>query len=440
MPPTNNLHFAIVGGGITGLTLAIALHHRGLSVKLYEQAPSFREIGAGVAFTPNAVQAMQICQSGVYQAFETVRTRNMWASKQKVWFDYYDGINATGDDAKSQAPAFTISNELGNSGVHRAKFLDELVKLVPDGIAHFGKRLDIIDKLDDDLVSLTFTDGSTATANAILGCDGIKSRVRQIMFGEDHPCVHPTYTYKYAYRALVPMDTAVAALGEEKAQNSCMHMGPSGHMLTFPINHGQIMNVVAFTTTDKEWPDSQRLTLPAKREDALRDFERFGDNVKNVLKLADPDLDIWAIFDTGKHPMPAFNKGRICLVGDAAHASSPHHGAGAGMGIEDCAVLSELLADETISNNHDVEAALAVFDSVRRQRGQWLVQSSRHIGDCYEWLAKGVGDDFKKIESEINHRNGIIANVNVREMCEDARKQLKQRMSSASTSGSSSSL
>ena len=227
MSPSNDFHFAIIGGGITGLTLAIALHYRGLSVTLYEQASSFREIGAGVAFTGNAVQAMRICHSGVYQAFETVRTRNTWKSKQNVWFDYYDGVSAVGDEAKQQAPAFTITNDIGQAGVHRAKFLDELVKLLPPEIAQFGKRLESIQGTENDLMSITFADGSTATANAILGCDGIKSRVRQIMFGEDHPCAHPTYTYKYAYRALVPMNDAVRVLGEEKAQNACMHVSVS---------------------------------------------------------------------------------------------------------------------------------------------------------------------------------------------------------------------
>ena len=138
----------------------------------------------------------------------------------------------------------------------------------------------------------------------------------------------------------------------------------------------------------------------------------------------------WAIFDTGDHPVPAFSKGRICLVGDAAHASSPHHGAGAGMCIEDSAVLAELLADETVTSNQTVEKALAVYDHVRRERGQWLVQSSRHIGDCYEWRGEGVGRDLKKIEDEINHRNGLIANVDVSAMCDEAKEQLQKSIRS----------
>lgn len=200
--------------------MAIALHHRGVSVKIYEQAPQFGEVGAGVSFTPNALQAMRICHPGVYEAFEKVCTRNLWPSKSKVWFDYYDGTEGN----KLDRPAFTISNELGQNGVHRARFLDELVKLAPHGIAAFGKRLDRFEQNNDGRYTLTFSDGATAEADAILACDGIKSKVRQLLFGEGHPCALPSYTHKYAYRALVPMEEAVAAIGEEKAQNACMHV------------------------------------------------------------------------------------------------------------------------------------------------------------------------------------------------------------------------
>lgn len=103
------------------------------------------------------------------------------------------------------------------------------------------------------------------------------------------------------------------------------------------------------------------------------------------------------------------------------------------MGIEDCAVLSELLSDERIQSGQDLHTALAVYDNVRRERGQWLVRSSRRIGDCYEWRANGVGQDFKKIEAEINHRNGIIANVDVKKMCEEARTFFESRLRSRPT-------
>lgn len=136
----------------------------------------------------------------------------------------------------------------------------------------------------------------------------------------------------------------------------------------------------------------------------------------------------WAIFDTGDHPVPTFYKGRVCIVGDAAHATSPHHGAGAGFCIEDSAVMAELLADKRVKSQTDLEAVFATFDAERRPRGHWLVQSSRRVGDCYEWRAEGIGRDFGKMEAEINERNGVIANVDVSKMCEHAREELGKRL------------
>jgi salicylate hydroxylase len=220
-------------------------------------------------------------------------------------------------------------------------------------------------------------------------------------------------------------------------------------MLTFPVKHGQTLNIVAFRTTSDDWPDFQKLTRTASREDVLRDHEGYGPNVIKLLELTNPELDVvstvfalvlgrkrltsskWAIFDLGDHPVSTFAKGRICISGDAAHATSPHHGAGAGFCIEDSAVMAELLADQEVRTQHDLDTVFATFDAQRRPRGQWLAQSSRWIGDCYEWQAMGVGKDFKKIEAEINERNGIIANVDIRKMCEQAREDLRTRLTEA---------
>lgn len=96
--------------------------------------------------------------------------------------------------------------------------------MVPDTIARFGKRLDTVTELPSGRLQMNFVDGSTAEADAVIGCDGIKSRVRQLIVGKDHPSASPQYTHKYAYRGLVPMEQAIAAVGEEKAKNACMHV------------------------------------------------------------------------------------------------------------------------------------------------------------------------------------------------------------------------
>ena len=308
--PAKDFSIAIIGGGIAGLSLAIALRNRSIPCKIYEQAPKFGEIGAGVSFTSNAIEAMDICGPGVRAAYDKVKTVNAWPEKAKVWFDYLDGTQSEGK-GKYQAPEFVISNDLGQNGVHRAHLLDELVKLVPKDIAVFGKRLKSIDDSktnEGGQLVMSFEDGTTAEADAIVGCDGIKSRVRGALFGVDSPIAKPVYTHKYAYRALVPIDKAIEVLGEENAKNACMHvssqghdeivttlttiqMGPGAHVLTFLVQHGAFMNVVAFKTNSDDWPDYERLTRQAKREDALRDFEDFGPSIRALLELSKDDID-----------------------------------------------------------------------------------------------------------------------------------------------------
>jgi salicylate hydroxylase len=432
MTSTKDFDIAIIGGGIAGLTLAIALHHRAIKVQVYEQAKQFGEIGAGVSFTANALQAMKLCHNEVYDAFEKVCTRNLWPSKQKVWFDYFDAYGKESESLERSEYVFTISNEIGQNGVHRARFLDELIHLFPEELCHFHKHLSQITEDGSGKSIMHFADGLTAEADAIIGCDGIKSKVRQLLHGEHHACGQPTYTYKYAYRGFVPMKQAVDALGEERASNSCMHLGPGGHVLTFPVNHGEILNIVAFTTTETGWTEmtgrgSDKLTAPARRDDALKDFEGFSGDVQRLLKLCKPDLDIWAIFDLADNPPPSYAKGRVAILGDAAHATSPHHGAGAGLCIEDSAVMAELLADEQVKTRSDLEVAFATFSKVRKERGDNLVQSSRRQARIYEGQTE-YGMDAKKQEAEINERNAKISDIDLRKMCDEARSVMYESM------------
>ncbi|OAA65627.1 salicylate 1-monooxygenase SalA [Niveomyces insectorum RCEF 264] len=308
-------HIAIVGGGIAGLALAIALHKRNVSFTIYEQAAAFGEIGAGVGMHSNAVRAMRLCDVAMLAGFERVATRNAWPSKRAVWFDVLDGTADT--PARDLPPLMTLVGHAdGHAACHRARFLDELVPLLPPGAARFCKRLQRIEGNDDDApLTLYFEDGTTARADAVVGCDGIKSRVRALLVGgDDQPGALPTYSHKFVYRGLLPMDEAIDALGEERAVNSVLWMGPDHHALTFPVNHGQTLNLVAFATTAEDWPSQTQLTLPATRDDALRDFAGFGPNVRGLLQRTSPQLERWALFDLADHPLPTFFRGRVCLV------------------------------------------------------------------------------------------------------------------------------
>ncbi|KAF2666441.1 FAD/NAD(P)-binding domain-containing protein [Microthyrium microscopicum] len=419
--------YAIIGGGIAGLTLGIALNKRNINVVIYEAAAHFGEIGAGVAFTANAIEAMKICDPGVYEAFQHVATHNQWESKKNVWFDFLDGMKMD-QDSGHQEDLFSISSPVGMNGVHRAAFLDEMVKLVEDQhLAHFGKRLIDCEETEDGKILMKFKDGTTATADALIGCDGIKSVIRHKIAGSDSPAAEYVYTHKYAYRGLIDMDDAVAAIGEERAKNAVMWLGTGRHVLTFPVNKGATMNLVAFCTTEKDWPDYTKSTLPAHREEALKDFEGFGPNVMKLLEMVKPELDIWGIFNL-EHELEAYNKGKFVVVGDAGHATSPHHGSGAGFCIEDAAIMATILADPSVTGSPGtIEAAFEAYNTERKVRTQWLVQHSRRQGNLYEYLGE-VGRDFNKIEQEITANNFYIEGTDVHGLCSKAIETLQQEI------------
>ncbi len=164
--------------------------------------------------------------------------------------------------------------------------------------------------------------------------------------------------------------------------------------------------------------------------------------IQYLLTLADPTIPLgrqWGLFDLAASPLPTFCRGRICVIGDAAHASTPHHGAGAGFCVEDAAVLAALLADERVRDaaaatgdggggGGGLEAAFAAFDAARRPRDQWLVQSSRRAGDLYEWRAEGVGRDIQAIAREVRERQARVWGIDLDADIERARQDLGRRL------------
>ncbi|KAG9513443.1 FAD/NAD(P)-binding domain-containing protein, partial [Aureobasidium melanogenum] len=425
----DRLHVAIIGGGIVGLVTALGLLNRNIPVRVYEQARSLREIGAGVAFTTNAQRCMELIDPKVLRAMKAVSTAN-----PSEYYTYVDGYNSQSDDLNdtSEKELFKLyAGTTGFDGCHRAHFLDQLAKLLPDGVVHFQKRLSSLEE-EAEAVKMFFEDGTTEITDAVIGCDGIKSRVRQLLFGVDNPASFASYTHKVAYRGLVQMDEAEAALGKDKAHNQCMHMGPRAHVLNFPIAQHTLMNVVAFATDDNDWAH-EKLTAPATRREVMEVFKDWAPAVKAIASLLEDSLDKWAIFDCHDNPLPSFSSGRVCLAGDAAHAASPHHGAGAGFGVEDALALATVLGQVKQSlleggliprkKSFAVTAAFRAYDAVRRERGQWLVKSSRHICDTYEWADPKCGDDPGKCLEEIEWRAHKIWYFDYEGMIKDARAE-----------------
>lgn len=199
MSPEQNeksIEVAIAGGGMSGLCLAIGLlEHRHINVRIYEAAHCFSEIGAGVAFGPNAQRALRLISAGTEQAFLRLVTHNAWEECKNTWFEWRWGYGQNEGELIT-AP----KNETGQASLHRAKFLDELVKLVPKDIAHFDKRLVRLEELKSGRVRLHFQDDTVAEADAVVGAEGIHSVTRRHILGEKHPASFPKYSGAIGYR------------------------------------------------------------------------------------------------------------------------------------------------------------------------------------------------------------------------------------------------
>ena len=413
---------AILGGGIAGLSLAIGLHKRSIPFHLYESASAFAEVGAGVSFGPNSLRALKLIAPELYEGYIERATHNAFDRKRSTWFDFYAGMDVgLGKAGEHIVEVTTEKDVLGQCSIHRAVFLDLLVSFVPQERVSFGKRVLGVEEADTG-VRLRFDDGSEADASAAVGCDGVKSNIRRVVLGNEAESAHPQFTGKYAYRGLIPMIKAVDLLGDELAKNSVMWIGRHGHVLTFPIEKGQVMNVVAFRTkADGEWNDD-RWVLTMDRQRMESDFADWDSSVKKILSLMDKP-DVWALFDYP--PAPTYYRGRICIAGDAAHASTPHQGAGAGMALEDSYVLAALLAE--IEDTGELQEAFKAFDAVRRGRTQRLVKTSRECGRVFDCEGTGIEEDREAWRRDLKERHKWIWDNDLEVDLREGLKMLKGR-------------
>lgn len=428
---------AIVGLGIAGATVAFGLLSRGISVKIYERAPGCHEIGAGIGMSPNAERAMLQLDPRIHAVFRQVATPNT-----EDWFQYVEGSEDSGVGDGEELLFKVYLGNRGFEGCRRADFLYELTKLLPESCLQFNKEL--VEILDDNLgfdgkkTQLRFRDGSSAEADIVVGCDGIRSQVRRHILGPENPASSPGYTHKFAFRGMVPIHKAKGRLSEDKCSTRYMHLGENGHALTFPVAMGTLLNVVAFVTDPEEWADGEKLTAPATKAEAARCFASFGPVVTTIIDLLDEKLDKWAIFDTYDHPANTYvsKAGTTCILGDSAHAAAPHHGAGAGFAIEDALALSTALqeAKAVLKSSNGIEKrlvledALFAYEEVRLERTRWLVESSRFIGELYERQVPKFGRDHDRCLPEVEKRCRTIWDYDVDEMVRNTKTSFKAKI------------
>ena len=344
------MKIAVIGGGIGGLSAALGLLKAGFDVHVYEQAPLFGEIGAGIQISPNASRLLR--RLGLGTALEKYGVRP-GAVHQKRWDDGRTLQRAPlGPEVESRfgAPYYHF---------HRGDLAALLAAAMPGERAHAGHRLVGIEEKGERVVA-RFDNGASVEADLVIGADGIHSKVRALTFGPEKP----RFTGCVAWRGLVPAER-IAHLEIEVASHNWM--GPEAHCVHYWVSAKRLMNVVCIvehgTWTNESWADKGEVA------DVLARYEGWHPTVRGLIE-AFPETFVWALHD--RAPLPEWTRGRVALLGDACHPMLPMMAQGAAQAIEDGGALTSILS----ALPADLPAALRRYEALRKPRATRLQQAS----------------------------------------------------------------
>lgn len=349
----------IVGGGIGGLSAALALQHYGYRVSVFEQARELREIGAGVTITPNAMHALNFLGVGVKVASEAGPTEA-----------YLIRHFQTGKIVKTRANGTDYVERFGADyhQVHRADLHAALADAVLRNDSHcvfLDHRFDSLTQ-ESGQIAATFTNGETIASDVLIGCDGAASKVRANVFGDEVV----NYTGQIAFRALLPMANVPAGITKLPF---AMFVGDNRVLLHYPLRHRTIMNVIG-VAREPRWQD-EGWTIPATMEEFANLFGDFHPDALDLIRAIAPGtLFKWGLRD--REPLQQYAKGRVVMLGDAAHPISPFLGQGACIAIEDAMVLGR-----TFAAAGTYEEAFGIYENARKDRANGIQLASRQQAD-----------------------------------------------------------
>ena len=273
---------AIVGGGVGGLALAIGLHGRNVPVQVYEAAAAFEEVGLGLSIGLAAHRAMPLIDPQIRQVYDRLVTTHAdspgYEHLRQTWFEI---VWASGDKTGEMLMDLKAPPS-GQTTVRRADFLAAMVDLLPRGVRHFGKRLERLEETATQ-IKLSFKDGTSAVADAVIGCDGIKSKVKEFLLPEEHERTKPQYSGMYCYRAALDMETMVQAVGDDRARVSTMYIGEGAYAISYPIMRAKKVNVGLYTLSD-HW-DSETWVRPATQAAMQKDFRHMGPHLGAIMQV-----------------------------------------------------------------------------------------------------------------------------------------------------------
>ena len=356
---------AVVGAGLGGLTVAGLLQRAGFTVKVYEQAPAFSRIGAGIHLSSNVMLVMR--RLGIERALSDIGLHpDAFVSRQwdtgEILFEL--PLDAA-SEARYGAPYINV---------HRADLHAVLESALANGTVEFGRKLRGVDELDSS-VRLAFEDGSHIEADLVIGADGVSSKVREFLF----PPEPPRYTGHIAHRAIFP-----ARLLNGLPIRACSKWwGLGHHILVYYMTQTREDVYLVTSAPQPAWAETASF-VPCARDEFLAVFDGYHAELRQVVEAA-PEVTKWPVFD--REPVDHWSRDRVVLLGDACHAMRPYMAAGAAMAIEDAAVLARCIAER---GSHDAAETFAWYEANRMPR----VGKVQQISHTNTWLRTPVEPDW----------------------------------------------
>lgn len=333
----------IIGAGIGGLAAALALKARGADVTVLEQSESISEVGAGLQISPNGVAVLRAL--GLEPGLMATSVRG----QAVVLRDYRAGREVLRLDLAGLAP------DQPYYFVHRA----DLIDLLADAARAAGVQVRLLQRVaraeQGEPARVYLDTGALVEADLVIGADGLHSRTRAALNGEENPF----FTGQVAWRAVVPNTEGLPA----EAQ---VYMGPGGHLVCYPLRGGELVNIVAIQER-RQWaaegwhhtdnPDNLRAA-----------FSHYGGMVPDLLGRVET-VGLWGLF---RHPVAEhWQGGNLAILGDAAHPTLPFMAQGANMALEDAWVLAAILAATS-----DQAEALSRYQELRRDRASKVIAAA----------------------------------------------------------------
>jgi salicylate hydroxylase len=362
----NEPHALIAGAGIGGLSAALCLARVGWRVSIFESAPAFEEVGAGLQLSPNAsgiLQKLNVLErlNGFALAPESIRVRRARDGATLSLMPLADAERRWG------APYLLIHRADLQRALLQAVAAEDAIRIHTGvSVAGFASGADgVVAALRQGLVR------HEASGDCLIGADGARSLIRAKLLGAG--AKSPAVTKRVAWRALVDADRAAP---EALRPQSCLWLGREAHLVHYPLRGGAVVNVVAVVDENEPAPGPEEdWSRPGDPAVLTTRFSSWHKDARALLAAA-PEWRRWPLIE--RDPLPGWTAGRVALLGDAAHPMPPFLAQGAAQAIEDSAALGAAL-----QATRDVPQGLATYAAARRARAGRVQSESRAQGRIY---------------------------------------------------------